>query len=319
MNNKTNLFSRAAVDKLRAPEKLDMLLPVTSPIGWMGLVAVAMLIISVVIWSIFGSFTVKVDGVGLIMDSGGLANISHMMGGKVAHLYVHSGSRVKAGDVIARLEQSELSADTQMAQHGTQLAESLRDTMGKAYQYKSKMYRQEISQDVISNHNGVITQVLAQEGSVVESGEPIASVRLTQKRRDLTGVLYVPMDKGKGVEVGQTIQLVPGNLNVWESGSLVGVVRSVSEYPVPLRYVEHRLANKELAQWIFDREGAVLEVTFALVRDDSSRTGYLWTSPVGEEHKPISAGNFVTGSVIIERNPPIERLFYGISHWLRSR
>lgn len=108
-------------------------------------------------------------------------------------------------------------------------------------------------------------------------------------------------------------------MNVWESGSLVGVVRSVSEYPVPLKYVEHRLANKELAQWIFDREGTVLEVTFALVRDNSSRTGYLWTSPVGEEHKPVSAGNFVTGSVIIERNPPIERLFYGISHWLRNR
>ena len=304
---------------MHAPKRPEMLLPVTSPMGWMGLAAVAMLIISVVSWSIFGSFTVKVDGVGLIMDSGGIANISHMTGGKVAHLYVHSGSRVRAGDIIARLEQSELSADTQMAQHGTQLAENLRDTMGKAYQYKSKIYRQEISQAVVSSHTGIITQVLVQEGSVVESGEPIASVRLTQKRRDLTGVLYVPIDKGKGVEVGQTVQLVPGNLNVWESGSLVGVVRSVSEYPVPLRYVEHRLANKEFAQWIFDKEGTVLEVTFALVRDNSSRTGYLWTSPVGEEHKPVSAGSFITGSIIIERNPPIERLFYGISHWLRNR
>lgn len=203
MNNKTNLFSRAAVDKLHAPEKPDMLLPVTSPIGWMGLVAVAMLIISVVLWSIFGSFTVKVDGVGLIMDSGGLANISHMMGGKVAHLYVHSGSKVKAGDIIARMEQSELSADTQMAQHGTQLAESMRDTMGKAYQYKSKMYRQEISQDVISHYNGVVTQVLVQEGSVVDSGEPIASVRLTQKRRDLTGVLYVPLTRERAWKWGK--------------------------------------------------------------------------------------------------------------------
>lgn len=319
MNNKNNLYSQAAVDKLYAPEKLDALIPVISPIGRMGFIVALMLIASIALWSIYGSFTVKVDGIGLIMDSGGVANISHTSGGKVARIFVHNGSEVKAGDIIARLEQSEFSAEAQMAQQETQLAESMRDTMSKAYQYKRKMYRQEISQDIISNYNGIITQVLVKEGNIVESGEPIANIRLTQKRSDLSGVLYVPMDKGKGVEVGQTVQLVPGNLNVWESGSLVGIVRSVSEYPVTMKYVEQRLANKELAQWIFDQEGAVVEVNFALVRDNSSHTGYLWTSPVGEEHKPVSAGNFVAGSVIIERNPPIEKLFYGVSHWLRSR
>ena len=42
------------------------------------------------------------------------------------------------------------------------------------------------------------------------------------------------------------------------------------------------------------------------------------TSVVGE-YKPITAGSFCTGSIIIDRTPPIERVFYKVSQWLRSR
>ena len=56
------LFSREALDKMRSPERLDQMLPITTPIGWMGLAAVGVLIFSVVLWSIFGAFTVKAEG-----------------------------------------------------------------------------------------------------------------------------------------------------------------------------------------------------------------------------------------------------------------
>jgi len=42
--NNDKLFSRAALDKMRSPEKLDTLLPITTPIGWMGLAAVCLLL-----------------------------------------------------------------------------------------------------------------------------------------------------------------------------------------------------------------------------------------------------------------------------------
>ena len=32
-----------------------------------------------------------------------------------------------------------------------------------------------------------------------------------------------------------------------------------------------------------------------------------------------TAGSFVTGTVIIERRPPIEKVFYRLSQWLRNR
>ena len=86
-----------------------------------------------------------------------------------------------------------------------------------------------------------------------------------------------------------------------------------------LQGIQQHLGNGQLAQWILQAQNSsVMEVTFDLVKDPNSESGYLWTSQVGE-HKPITAGSFCTGSIIIERKPPIEKVFYKLSQWLRSR
>ena len=317
---KSQLFSQEALDKLRSPEKLDTMLPITTPISWMGLIAVLVLLFSVVLWSIYGSFTVKADGMGLIMDSAGVMNVSHIAGGKISILYVQPGMVVKKGDLIAHMEQAAQSAETRMAQYGMGLAANDRDAMGRAYQYDAKRYQQDVSEDVFSDYDGIIDEVMVDVGSLVQAGTPICSVRMTQNRDDLTGLLYIPVDKGKRVEKGMTIQLAPNGVDVSQSGSLIGVVRSVSQYPMTLQGIQQHLGNPQLAQWVIaaQNNSAVMEVTFDLVKDDSSESGYLWTSQVGE-HKPITAGSFCTGSIIIERKPPIEKVFYKLSQWLRNR
>jgi len=96
-------------------------------------------------------------------------------------------------------------------------------------------------------------------------------------------------------------------------------VRSVSQYPTTLQAMQKRLGNDQLARWIVQtQQSAVMEVTFDLVKDESSESGYLWTSSVGT-HKPVTAGSFCTGSIIIERKPPIEKVFQKLSQWLRNR
>ena len=143
---------------------------------------------------------------------------------------------------------------------------------------------------------------------------------MTQNRDDLTGLLYIPVEKGKRVQTGMTIQLAPNGVDVSQTGSLIGVVRTVSQYPMTMQGIQQHLGNAQLAQWIImaQNNSAVMEVTFDLVKDPSSESGYLWTSQVGE-HKPITAGSFCTGSIIIERKPPIEKVFYKLSQWLRNR
>ncbi|MBO4401625.1 MAG: HlyD family efflux transporter periplasmic adaptor subunit [Selenomonadaceae bacterium] len=317
--DKSQIFSQEALDKLRTPEKLDTMLTITTPISWMALVAILALLFSVVLWSIYGAFTVKADGMGLIMDSAGVMNVSHVASGKISSLYVQPGTAVRKGDLIAHLEQPEQSADTRMAQYATGLASSDRDAAGRAYQYDAKRYQQVVAENVYSPYDGIVDEIMVDEGSIIAAGSPICSVRLTQNRDDLTGLLYIPVDKGKRVEPGMTIQLAPNGVDVSESGSLIGVVRTVSQYPVTAQGIQQHLGNAQLAQWILQaQQGAVMEVTFDLVKDPDSESGYLWTSVVGK-HRPITAGSFCTGSIIIERKPPIEKVFYKLSQWLRNR
>ncbi|MBR2773461.1 MAG: hypothetical protein IKD73_00545 [Selenomonadaceae bacterium] len=315
----SQIFSQEALDKLRSPEKLDTMLPITTPVSWMALISILVLLFAVVLWSIYGAFTVKAEGMGLIMDSAGVMNITHIANGKIAHLYVQPGMTIRKGDLIAHMEQAEQSADTRMAQYGMGLASSDRDAMGRAYQYDAKRYQQDVAEDVYSDYDGIIDEVMVDAGSMISAGTPICSVRITQNREDLTGLLYIPLDKGKRVEPGMTIQLAPNGADVSQTGSLIGVVRSVSQYPITAQGIQQHLGNAQLAQWILQAQNSsLMEVVFDLVKDSDDKSGYLWTSHVGE-HRLVTAGSFCTGSIIIERKPPIEKVFYKLSQWLRSR
>lgn len=313
------IFSREALNKLRSPEKLDTLLPITTPINWIALIAIGILLFSVVLWSIFGAFTVKVDGMGMIMDSAGVVNVSHISDGKIKQIYVHSGSKIKKGDLIARMEQPVQDADTRMAQYNIALSQSDRDAMSRASEHDAKKTQELVNEYIYSDYDGIVDEVMVETGSIINVGTPICSIRRTQNRDELTGVLYIPVEQGKRVETGMSIQLAPNGVDASQSGWLLGVVRSVSQYPTSTTAMSKVLGNEQLVQYILNNErGAVMEVKFDLVKDENSESGYLWTSFVGQ-HKPITAGSFCTGSIIIDRVPPIEKVFYKFSQWLRSR
>ncbi|MBR3458842.1 MAG: hypothetical protein IKH16_11940 [Selenomonadaceae bacterium] len=276
------IFNRAALDKLRSPEKLDTMIRIVGPVGWMGLVSLAVLCFAIVLWSVYGSFTEKAEGKGLIMDSAGLANITHMTGGKVTEIYVRTGNRVHRGQLVAHMEQP-------------------------------------TREDIYSDYEGVVDEVMVMPGEILAAGSPICTVRLTQNKEELAGVFYVPVEKGKRVEPGMTIQLAPNGVDITQTGSLIGIVKSVSQYPISAEGVRKGLGNAQLAKYVLSQGGgAAVEVKFDLVKDERSESGYLWTSVVGK-HKPITAGSFCTGFIVIEREPPIEKVFYKISQWLRSR
>ena len=313
------LFSKEALDKLRSPERLDNLLSVTNSVSWMLLTAILIFIGSIILWSIFGAFTVKADGMGLIMDSAGVADIYHIAGGKVTDIYVSRGDVVKNGDLIARIVQAERYADTAIAQHSIGLVGNDREAASKAYEYDAKRAEQMLMEEVYSDYDGVVDDIKVARGAMISGSTPICSVRLTQNNGELSGIFYIPVDKGKRVEPGMTIQLMPNGVDVSESGSLLGVVRSVSQYPVSVQSVQKNIGNSQMAQWFFEQQkSSLMEVRFDLVKNSDDTSGFLWTSQVGD-HKPISPGSFCKGSIVIERKPPIEKVFYKVSQWLRSR
>lgn len=319
MSGQKNIFNKAALEKLNSPEKLDTMVKVTEPISWMGLVVACVLSLAVVLWSIFGSFTEKADGVGLILDSAGVVNISHAQSGKLHTLMVKTGDFIHKGKLIARIDQPAQTSDTQMTRYSIDLATNDRDAEQSVHQYNAKRQQEITQKNIYSSYEGIVDEVMVQEGNIISAGSPICSVRITQNSDDLSGVFYISVDNGKRVEPNMTIQLAPNGVDTSQTGSLIGIVRSISQYPLSSEGVVKSVGNSQLAQHILSKAGgAVMEIHFDLVKDKDSESGYLWTSIIGK-HKPITPGSYCTGYIIIDRQPPIEKVFYKISQLLRSR
>ena len=59
----SNLFRKKSIDRVSSPEQLNDYIRVTKPSVWLVLIAVVLLLIGMLIWSIFGSVTVtNADG-----------------------------------------------------------------------------------------------------------------------------------------------------------------------------------------------------------------------------------------------------------------
>lgn len=105
------IFRKVSLDRLSSPEELDQRLTVISPIGWMALVAVGILIFAALIWGFFGRISDKAIGSGIIISSGGITGVVHHATGQITDVSVHDGDYVIKGQVLVRLEQTQLIVD----------------------------------------------------------------------------------------------------------------------------------------------------------------------------------------------------------------
>ena len=314
-----NIFNEEALSRLRSPEQLDSVIKVTQPVAWMALLTLCFLSASIVLWSVFGVMSVSVQGVGMILDPAGLVNVYHDVGGKISEILVRPGNRVRKGDVVARLTLPNMVNDIIKTRQDVMRSTNRSQVENTVSNFDSLINIWYLSFNVVSTFDGIVTEVKANVGDVVAAGSTsICSIRQDQLREDVIAIMYVAADSGKKIEPGMVAQLTPSGSEQKEDGSLLGVVRAVSLYPVSNSGIMKTLGNSEVVNWILQKMGgAVMEVKVDLVKDPRSASGYLWTSRVGS-HKPLTVGTICTGSVVTDRQPPLNRVFKKLSQWIRN-
>jgi multidrug efflux pump subunit AcrA (membrane-fusion protein) len=313
------IFNQDALSRLRSPEQLDTMIRVTQPVIWMSIIVLCFLVGSIVLWSIYGVMSVSVESVGMIIDSAGVVNVYHDNSGRIEEIVVQPGKRVRKGDVVARISQPSIANDVIASRQdiaGAMNHQQVRSGISRFDSLLTQLYH---SSSIISAYEGIVTEVAVNKGEVVTAGSTIiCSIRQDQAREDLRAVMYVPVDSGKQVRPGMVVRLAPGGVNTQENGSLLGVVREVSLYPTSSSVIFRVIGNSNVVNWILQRLGeAVMEVKVDLVRDPKSKSGYLWSSIAGE-HPVITPGTVCTGSIVVERRPPISKIFLRLSQWLRN-
>lgn len=108
MSEKNPLFRKAALDKLSSPERLDVLMQVTSPKGWLALATVGAILGAVIVWSIVGEIPERLQGQGMIIS--GLREIKATSTGVIDEFKLAKDGVVKEGELIARLKREDVAA-----------------------------------------------------------------------------------------------------------------------------------------------------------------------------------------------------------------
>lgn len=314
------LFRREALERLRSPDQLDKLFAPTTPVAWIALATMLLLVFSALVWSVFGVMASKVNGTGLIIDANGSADIFSTASGRLEELRVKVGDRVHRGQVVATVEQPDIEA--QIARLSREMnnvtsREELAKTVASLNELQDKLRR---NSQVVSPVDGIIADQIANGlGDILAPGTPLFNVRLDEDSRgEMMVLLYVPVQEGKKIRPGMMVQIAPGSVDASEYGTLVGQVRSVSNYPLLGESMTNWTGNKDLTAWILKQTGgAAMEVKVNLIKDSETVTGYLWSSIHGAPER-ITPGTTCTGSVVVKRQAPITKAFLKLNQWLRS-
>jgi HlyD family secretion protein len=157
---------------------------------------------------------------------------------------------------------------------------------------------------VVSDHDGRIIEVNAVPGTFLAPGDRLGAMEVSDPSSTLKSVTYFRVRDGKRLRAGMPIQVTPDTVERERFGSIRGVVRTVSRFPVSVEEAASVVGNRFVAEMLIEG-GYLIEVASDLQRSTAQPERYDWTSSRGPEEVQVSAGTTTTARVAVERERPI--------------
>jgi HlyD family secretion protein len=108
MGNPGNLFRKKALEKLSSPEQLDQMMCYVAPKQWVFLLACLVLLLSLLLWGIFGFVPTKISGIGILKGTGNFVEMGLREGGRITQIAVSINDYVEKGQSLAWIEQIDI-------------------------------------------------------------------------------------------------------------------------------------------------------------------------------------------------------------------
>jgi len=148
----SRLFRKVALDRLSSPEQLDTIVQVVTLKSWIALTPFIALVALGLAWGIFGSIPTKVTGKCMLIQTGGLRDVTAGSAGRITDLKVKVGDTIAIGQPVAILAQPELA-----------------DRIRSAEDRRAELLRQAAElQGQIARSQGLSRSLLAQQRSALE-------------------------------------------------------------------------------------------------------------------------------------------------------
>ncbi len=97
-----SIFRQVALERLSSPEQLDQLMRITTPHGWLALLALLGLMVTVVVWSFSDTIPTQVRGRGILIRGGQLTRAVPVASGQVTEVLARPGDMVRQGQPLPR-------------------------------------------------------------------------------------------------------------------------------------------------------------------------------------------------------------------------
>jgi len=266
----SDMFRRAAMDRLASPEQLDQMIRVTSPRGWLALWGLGMVLATAVVWSVVGRVPTRVFGQGILIKPGGVRGIHSSLTGQLTRLAVKEGDVVEPGQVVAGVFQAREDASSQVNY-------------------------------ITSPHAGRILEIMVDQGNTIQAGTMLMS--LESMDRTLEAVIYAPVADGKKVQPGMRVQISPSTVKQEEHGYMYGIVRTVAEFPSTPQGMMRVVENPKLVERLSGGD-APIQIYVDLIAHAGTPSGYKWSSRSGPP-SAIHRGTICSASIAIKEQPPI--------------
>jgi HlyD family secretion protein len=210
------IFREAALERLSTPDRLDQGLTIVGSAEWIGLGALIALIVGGAIWALTIRVPITVGGSGIMLEPGGLLEVTSGSRGRLVHFNVSPGTQVTAGQEIARVDQSELQSQLITAKAELRDVQAEREqiiafqnrkrpTLAAATQQKRQAYqdhvkflterldqlieREKVNRDLFAKGYAAVQKVLDTQLEIGQADE--------QRQRDINGLRELDLDETK--------------------------------------------------------------------------------------------------------------------------
>ena len=269
------LYRKSALDKISNPEQLDKALTVTTPLSWLALAAITLIVVVTLVWSIVGRIPVTISAEGIITNPTG-----------VSAVYAHEKGVVKWVNVT---EGTELHID-----NPTPIL-SYTDSKGK-------------EQILYSDQVGTVSSVNVKAGDSLDNGTLVVRVTPSVTHNEKAGydqvvVCYINLgDRSKikryadgGLYVNIYLTGEDSQRNGYMMARVINIDSTID-------------ADGSHAKNVLGANANTIAVTCELLLDESTASGYYWSNNAGGSRVQEVDDTLINAKFVVEEIPPIKKL-----------
>ena len=267
-----DLYRKSSLERMASPEQLDKVLRVTSPLSWLALLGITLIIIVTVVWSMIGTIPETITVKGIVSSVVGSNSVYTEDAGTVVSLRVRAGDMVHLGDPVMTYRNSSNEVVT-----------------------------------VYSDQVGTVSSLTVKKDDTFTPGKDVIRVSPVSQAPQIV-VCYVALAQAKRLERGMHVNVTLDSLDSNSYGNMVARIVNIDAYATPKDGMESVIGSDNFLESTFTKDGAVVAVACELDPDPETASGYYWSNSKGAS-VTVQNGSLVTAKIVTDEVAPITKLF----------